>query len=209
MGFGKSAVFEETYENYLKQIQTLNLKDRAEILGGEMRESRLRLPFYGQWFSIGPEGIVDVSGRRCGFSVAVVLLKYILMCPDTLVVPGGEWITFRDFKDSGPLISYFTANTCKTLEQAFSGKSHLLKGACQTMGVTDGQFSETYDVSLMVHALPRIPVMINFNDSDYEFPAAASILYRKTTADYLDMESLAITGTWLSGKLLKYLSDGF
>ncbi len=206
MGFGKSEVFEETYANYLKELEQIDLKSRAETLGGKMKETHLCLPFYDQWFTIGPEGIYDLSGKRCGFSVAVVLLKYILMCPDKAVVPGGDWMTFRDFKDSGPLISYFTSNTNKTLEQAFAGKCHLLKDACDSMGAEKGEFSDTYDVSLVVNVLPRIPVTINFNDRDEEFPAAASILYRQTTAEYLDMESLAITGTWLSGKLLNYLS---
>ncbi|SMD11045.1 protein of unknown function [Desulfocicer vacuolatum DSM 3385] len=204
MGFGKSEVFEETYANYLKEIEQIDLKKRSEILGGRMEKNHLCLPFYDQWFSIGPEGIFDVSGKRCGFSVAVVLLKYILMCPDTPIVPGGEWLTFRDFKDSGPLISYFTANTNKTLEQTFAGKCQLLKDACGALGAKEGEFTDTYDISLMVNALPKIPVMINFNDRDEEFPAAASILYRKTTEVYLDMESLAISGTWLAGRLLNH-----
>ncbi len=207
MGFEKSAVFEETYDNYLKEIHALDLRGRAEILGGRMEADHLCLPFFGRWFTVGPEGIEDESGKRCGFSVAVVLLKYILMCPDTPVLPGGEWMTFRNFKDSGPLTIYFTSNVTHPLEQGFAGKIHLLRDACDSLGATEGEFSDTYDVSLKVHALPKIPVMINFNDCDDEFPAAASILYRKTTARYLDMESLAMTGAWLSGKLLKYLSD--
>ena len=205
MGFGKSEVFEETYANYLKELEQIDLKNRAKTLGGKMKESDLCLPFYDQWFTIGSQGIYDLSGKRCGFSVAVVLLKYILMCPERPIVPGGEWMTFRDFKDSGPLISYFTTNTNKTLEQAFAGKCHMLTDACTSMGAEKGEFSDVYDVSLVVNALPRIPVTINFNDRDEEFPAAASILYRQTTSQYLDMESLAITGTWLSGKLLSYL----
>ena len=172
-----------------------------------MHGSHLCLPFYGQWFSISPQGIYDSSGKRCGFSVAVVLLKYILMCPSRMVEPGNEWFTFRDFKDAGPLISYFTANTNKTLEQTFAGKSTLLEAACHGMGATKGLFSHSYDLSLMVHTLPRIPVMINFNDADDEFPAAASILFLKTTAEYLDMESLAIAGTALACKLLGYTLD--
>lgn len=44
MGFGKSAVFEETYKNYLEDIKRLDLKSRAEILGGEMQANCLHLP---------------------------------------------------------------------------------------------------------------------------------------------------------------------
>jgi len=50
--------------------------------------------------------------------------------------------------------------------------------------------------------LPRIPVILNFNDSDDLFPATCSILYQESAQHYLDMECLAMTGTLLAGKLL-------
>ena len=55
MGFGKSEVFEETYANYLKELEQIDLKNRAETLGGKMKESDLCLPFYDQWFTMGPK----------------------------------------------------------------------------------------------------------------------------------------------------------
>ena len=62
--------------------------------------------------------------------------------------------------------------------------------------------SETYDLALQFHALPRIPVLLNFNDRDDLFPASVSVLYRASAECFLDMECLAITGTLLAGRLI-------
>ena len=203
MGFGSATVFEETYDRYLEEVGRLNLPRRAPILGGKMDGQALVLDFYGTRYAVSSTGIKGPDGQRPPFSAAVVMLKYILMCPDQRVMPGEDWVTFRNFKDAGPLVSYFTTNACNALEQAFSGKTGELERACAALGGRPGLFRESYDLSLLVHALPRIPVMINFNDGDEEFPAAASILFLKTTSHYLDMESVAIAGTFLAGRLIR------
>jgi hypothetical protein len=51
--------------------------------------------------------------------------------------------------------------------------------------------------------LPRIPIRLRFNDKDDEFPAQSSILFRQSTESYIDMESLAIGGTYFTGMLTK------
>jgi hypothetical protein len=77
----------------------------------------------------------------------------------------------------------------------------LLKERSQRIG---GEIltSDMYDLSLRFYAFPKIPVVVNFNDSDDLFPAKCSVLYRSTAAHYLDMECLAMTGTLLTGKLI-------
>jgi len=50
--------------------------------------------------------------------------------------------------------------------------------------------------------LPRVPVVLNFNDTDDLFPANCSVLYRASAELFLDMECLAMTGTLLAGRLI-------
>ena len=52
-------------------------------------------------------------------------------------------------------------------------------------------------------ALPRVPLLLLFNDADEEFPAEARILFRANAERILDMECLAILGWLLSSKLIK------
>ena len=203
MGFGKkSAVFEETYQDYLKQLSAIDYLSRADILGARTSGTELIVEFYGKEYRISSNGITDLSGKKANFAICVALCKYILVCPQE-VMQDGMWVTYREFKDAGPLIGYFNTNTNKTIESTFSGRLDLLTRASQKLGATTVLDNASYDLSLIFKALPRIPVMLRFNDGDAEFPAHCSILFRQSAEHYLDMESLAIVGTFLAGNLIR------
>jgi dienelactone hydrolase len=55
----------------------------------------------------------------------------------------------------------------------------------------------------MFEMLPRVPVFFRFNDRDDLFPAQTSILFRQSAEKHIDMECLAIGGTYLTGLLIK------
>lgn len=197
----KAKVFEETYQDYLKQLATIDYLERADVLGAKTAGDELIIDFYGKEYRVSTGGITDPSGQKAHFAVCVVLCKYILVCPGE-VMQEGVWVTYREFKDAGPLIGYFNANTNKTIESSFSGRLDLLTTASHKLGATPVVDGASYDISLMFTALPRIPVMLRFNDGDAEFPARCAILFRQSAEHYLDMESLAIVGTFLAGNLI-------
>ena len=63
--------------------------------------------------------------------------------------------------------------------------------------------TESYDLSARFQALPRIPVILNFNDKDELMPAKAVFLYYDNGDVYLDLQSLTITCTYLTGLLIQ------
>ena len=197
----RAGVFEETYQNYLEQVRQVSFLDKAEMLGVEKDGDRLVIPLYDRIYFFSTAGLSEKKGRKITPAVQVMICKYILMCTSERVAIADKFVTYREFKDAGPLISYFTTNTNKTLETTFSGNVELLKERSQRIG---GEIlaSDMYDLSLRFYAFPKIPVVVNFNDSDDLFPAKCSVLYRSTAAHYLDMECLAMTGTLLTGKLI-------
>jgi len=197
----RAKVFHETYTQYLEQIRKLDFLARAEILGAKIDNGLLRIPLYNKVYRFGPDGIVGNDREEITPAVQVMICKYILACPQKLPEIRDTLVTYREFKDAGPLISYFTVNTNKTLESTFCGNVAALRKRGQDIGgkVLD---SETYDLSLEFYAFPRVPVIVNFNDQDDLFSATCSVLYRSSAAQFLDMECLAMTGTLLSGKLI-------
>lgn len=197
----RSKVFDETYQNYLAVIRQTDFLAKATSLGAEIDDSALLIPLYDTLYRFTKEGIIGPFGVNISPAVQVMVCKYILTTPEQLPDLDNKLVTYREFKDSGPLVANFTANTNKTLEHTFSGNVSGLKDRALQLG---GQVmaSDTYDISILFHAFPRIPVIVNFNDQDDIFPAACSVLYRASAALFLDMECLAMTGTLLSGKLI-------
>jgi dienelactone hydrolase len=57
-------------------------------------------------------------------------------------------------------------------------------------------------------ALPKIPILLLFNDADDEFPAQCLLLFERRAEKYLDMECLAILGWLLAGYLCELSENG-
>ena len=197
----KARVFETTYRRYLEQIADIDFLSRSGILGARVVGEALEIPFYGEPHRVSTAGVFNAAGQRATFAVSVLMCCYVLQCPETEPEPG-EWVTYREFKNAGPLTGYFTTNTNKIIESAFAGRPDALKAACLRMG---GAFVDmpAFDVAAIFTMLPRIPVFFRFNDRDDLFPAQSSILFRRSAERHIDMECLAIGGTYLTGLLIK------
>jgi hypothetical protein len=204
----KSTVFEETYNKYLSHISNIDLLPRAVKLGAERAGDALIIPYYETPFRVSTEGVFDEAGKRASFAVSVVLFQYVFHCPAEIPI-AGDWVTFREFKDAGPLGGYFTSNNNKIIENKFARNPEALQYACKRLGggrLLDDDSS--WDLSVAFDMLPRIPIRLRFNYTDDEFPAQSSILFRQSTESYIDMESLAIGATYLTGMLTRtYLKN--
>jgi len=197
----RAKVFDETYRRYLKEIQQIDFLAKAEALGVTIDHNFLEIPLYDKMYRFGANGIVGDDREILTPAVQVMICKYILTCPQERPAIDNTLMTYREFKDAGPLISYFTTNTNKTIETTFSGNLEGLKKRGQDIG---GKLlvSDIYDLSMQFLAFPRVPVIVNFNDRDDLFSATCSVLYQASAAYFLDMECLAMTGTLLTGKLI-------
>jgi hypothetical protein len=66
------------------------------------------------------------------------------------------------------------------------------------MSVMSPIFKETYKIYRQFDPLPKVPLLMLFNDTDEDFPAHCSILFKRNAEAYLDAECLAILGMLLS-----------
>ena len=62
------------------------------------------------------------------------------------------------------------------------------------MGGYPPDIKPDYDLSMQFDLLPRVPLLILFNDLDDEFPAKCTVLFERRAEEYLDAECLAIAG---------------
>lgn len=198
---GESKVFDETYQDYLKQLKSIDFTLKADALGLQKRDESFLFEFFDRRILFNGNEFSDMEGRPVTFAVKVVLCKYLLMGPETISKRPDRLVSFREFKNAGPLFSNFTANTNKIIETSFSGHVDALGRQCQKNGGVLME-SDSYDLSIRFRGLPRIPVILNFNDKDELLPAKSIFLYHDTAEDFLDLECLTITGTYLTGLLI-------
>jgi hypothetical protein len=198
----KKNVYEETYIEYLKQIAGINFEPLSELLGIAVEKGKITIPFFEKPYLVAEKRITNPLGRQPSFGECVVLCKYLLLCPDAVPLED-NWLAYRDFKDAGPLTVFFSNSVEKPIAEHFSGRSAELEKSCKALGGFTPDIELTYDLCMQFNALPRIPVLLLYNDVDDEFPAHCSILFKQGSDKFLDAESLAILVEILSRRLIK------
>ena len=197
----KAAVFERIYREYLEEISQIDLNRVKDRLGIELDKDGAIIPFYGIPHRVSKQGIVDAQGRRPSHSVSVVLCKYLLLCPENEPTES-EWVTFKDFMDASPFAGGFLNTAEKPISRTFGDRISDLERLSGELSGRPADIEISCDLVLQFQALPRVPLLMLFNDRDEEFPAQCSLLFERRAKDYLDMECLAMTGmilaAWLS-----------
>jgi hypothetical protein len=198
----KALIFQQIYHDYLRQLSQIDLQTIANRSGVQTEEDSILVPLFTQLYKISPRGIVDPSGEEPPHSVKVVLCQYLLHAP--AVEPEGEdWVSYKDFKDASPFVDGFQNNTEKAIAKNFAGRMEALRRACVQLGGMDLGLNWGYQLSMKFDPLPRVPILLLFNDADEEFPAQCLLLFERRAENFLDMESMAIL-TWL---LTDYLNQ--
>jgi hypothetical protein len=193
--------FEQKYNECFSSVNKINFFKKAEILGIRKNNESLIFDFFNQQIIFSCDGIHDIKGQPLTYAVKNVLCQYLLMCPDAIYESSNKLVTLREFSDSGPLFSSFTANINKIIETTFSGKLENLKNRCHALGGTIRK-NVSYDLSVGFKALSRIPMILNFNDKDDMMTASTVFLFHDDADKFLDLECLGILCTYLTGRLI-------
>ncbi|MBW1850484.1 MAG: DUF3786 domain-containing protein [Deltaproteobacteria bacterium] len=193
---GGETVFERNYKNYLAQLKKISFESIAPALGGEIKEEAIKIPLLGRNYEVSSNGITDPLDKRPPYDICVILCKYLLLCPDT-PPKEDEWVSFRNFKDSGPLTNYFNNDVESSISSYFKGKLDGLKKASKSLAGYRPNLEVNYDLAVQFDTLPRIPVIMLFNDADDEFLAKCSVLFELRAEKYLDAECIAMLGRQL------------
>ncbi len=199
----QSTVFEKIHRDYLGQIANMDWAGLADRLGVAVEGDALVIPLFGVPCRVSRQDIFDSHGNRPHHAVNVILFKYLLMCPPR-EPQGRDWVTFRHFKDAAPIVGGFFTNAERPINLAFEGRLSELSQACTALGGRPPEGIDfSVDLAMRFDALPKVPILLLFNDRDVDFPAKCSILFELRAEKYLDMECLAMLGWILADRLRK------
>jgi hypothetical protein len=197
-------IFETHYEDYCRQIAELDFSSIKDTLGIEFQGKEAIIPFLGEDYMVSNKGIADASGNRPNYMVCVILSKYLLLCPDAPVV-SKEWTSLKDFRKLSQFtnLNVFTSDTERPIVKRFSGQLDALSDASEKLGGKPCDMGLSYDFAMEFKVLPRIEILLLFNDRDDECPATCSVLFQRQAEHYLDPESLIMTGMAFTQRLKK------
>lgn len=196
----KAPVFDRIYEDYLAQVFDTDIRSRAEKLGVWIDGDEVLISFFGKPYRVTSQGIADPSGRRPSHSISVVLCKYLLLCPE-FPPRENDWASYKDFRDAAPFVGAFANNVEGTIATNFTRRLEDLRLASEKLGGRPPETDFPYQLSMRFDPLPKVPLLMLFDDEDEEFSARCLVLFERRAEKYLDMECLAIVGWLLSDQL--------
>lgn len=130
-----------------------------------------------------------------------VMTIYDLLCHakgDTAPALSGEWCTVGHFVAvTSPSASGFT----KKYEAVFLNHAKELEEACQSLGGVLQKRMAGADVTCRIPVTPYFPVLLQFWDGDDEFPPKLSLLWDRSSMEFLHFE----TTFYLQGDILERL----
>ena len=198
-------VFDQTIQDLLAEMADVDLDERSQALGLNIRSGRIVIPFFNRPHYISTRGVAERDGTTPTPAVATVLLNYALRNTQPSP-PDTEILSFRDFSGAGPLVVSFANNTNHLIAGTFAGRLQALETACRDLGGEPAESAASADLYMKFQALPGVPQYLSFNDQDDDFPAQAQLFFQRSAENYLDLKSLFVLGTYLAGSLIKFAS---
>jgi len=189
------------------EIAGIDLKAAAERVGGRFSDNRLTLKVLGKDFSVDSKGNLFAE-IHINLWVAAPFLNHILYGQGLPV--SGKWVSFRELKEGMERYPFFQKRCEEPMKQVadvypdlFDDIIHLFSGK-----QVERQFQS--DISVVLHPLPRVPVMICYWAPDEGMDSSVHVFFDETADKNLDVGSVFTLGTGLAQMFVKIaLRHGF
>mgnify|MGYP001155994537 CR=1 FL=1 len=134
------------------------------------------------------------KGQELPLQQQILILHYLNGLKQ--LKPQGEWISFQEIPDGRFYMDAFVRRAKDPLVRAFgTDPSDLVILSKAMFGAVE---ADKGDVSVIVEALPYVPIMLIIWKGDEEFPPDGSILFDSTIKEILSAEDIA----WLAGMVV-------
>ena len=210
-GSGKRSAIEQERDEGLQKLQAkvaeIDLAAAAERIGADFAGDRLTLKVLGKNFSVDTRGKL-YADIHVNAWVAAPFFAYVLYGKG--LPPSGNWASFRELKDGQERYPLFQKRceepmkkVADTYPDLFDDLVHIFSGR-----QVDEQFES--DISVVLHPLPRIPMMICYWKPEDGLASSLNLFFDKIADDNLDIGSVFSLGAGMAHMFEKLaLRHGF
>ncbi|MHA2024368.1 MAG: DUF3786 domain-containing protein [Candidatus Thorarchaeota archaeon] len=142
-----------------------------------------------------------ITGKEYHTSRIVPHLYYHSKSKDEGVA--GEWVKFNSLSGSWACRYAFDEEDIGKLTATYTEHKEKLFAALERLGAKRADFG---DAGFELSFLPKVKVLLVFEDADEEFPASVRLLYDKNSIYYMPHEQLGDISWFLVARALKALA---
>lgn len=170
-----------------KRIAETDLAAAAERLGAEFADGKLTLLCLGKRFSVDTNGNIMTEIHVHNWIVGPVY-NYILNGAGA--DPTGDWVKFRDLKGGRERYGLFAQRCEKPCKKIADANPNLFDDLIRVFNGRQVENHYESDVSLVLHPLPKLPILICYWKPDGELESDLNIFFDSTADRNLDTESI-------------------
>jgi hypothetical protein len=197
--------YRQALELVKPHLSRIDPKGAADIIGAEFHideagKQCIRTEFLGKkvmvrWPLLDPA--LEETGAPLPIQQQILLLHYLeAAVSHPHVKPKGEWVSYQEVPDGRFYLDAFTRRAKTPLIEAFGKEPDQLIPLAEALYRATP--SDQGDVSVLIRAIPLIPVVLIIWRGDEEFSPDGNILFDRTVSDFLSAEDIA----WLAGMIV-------
>jgi Domain of unknown function (DUF3786) len=161
------------------------------------------VPFFGEEHVVTfPAGRVARPGGAEAAGRDTLIILHYLIGADGMPVKE-EWVAYRDLPGARYHEPAFVAEVERPLSQGLAGRFDDLRRWARDRATAK---DVPGDIAVAWYALPRVPLLLIFNEADEEFAAGARMLFDISAPDYLPTEDLSVLAEIATQHLLSALT---
>jgi hypothetical protein len=188
-------VYEKVYQELVGRLAGTDWSRAAAGIGARVHGQGLEFSMFSHPVQVDASGVMVAVDSGLETAMRIVCCHYVLHGGGGRLA--GEWVSYRDFKDSAPFFAAYHRLVDVALGRTFSGRGAELDRAARALGGFEVD-DIPGDLAFGFTALPLVPLRLSFYEADEDFEAEARILFDRGADGFLDMECLAVTGYLLA-----------
>lgn len=184
----KESNYEIVFNKFREQFLQSPQEQIADKIGAKIDEEYIYLPFFGEICRIRRRtgDITGNEGRIVPVTERLTIMHHLHYC-QKFAGEGTRMVPFREIKEAAVFEKAYEKAALEPLKKYFAGRPYKLLEAGKKMGGIEEKYG---DVSIRIHAFPKISLTYIFWDGDEEFPPSANILFDNTISQWTHPESI-------------------
>lgn len=180
----------------LKQaIQSVNLSERAEKVGGVFANGKLTIKVMGKDFSVDANGNIYTDIHVHPW-ITIPFYNYILTCSGAPVT--GKWVPFRELKNAQSWNSLYLQRCEKPLKRVADTYTDLFEDMIQIFNGRKVENHYESDISLVLQPFPKIPILICYWKPEEDLESSLNIFFDESINENLKIESVFTLSTGIT-----------
>ncbi len=182
------------------QLTHLDLAAAAERTGGRFHGDRLTIQVMGKNFTVTGSGEV-FTDIHMNHWVAIPVLNYIIHTRGRPVI--GRWASFRELQEGRERYPLFQKRCEESMKKVADSYASLFDDMVHILGGSQVAQQFKADISVVLHPLPKVPVMICYWLPDDGLESSLYVFFDETANDNLDIGSVFMLATGLAQMFTK------